>query len=40
MSAAGARVDVYATDVSDEMRQMAADAPDGVITIANREGKP
>jgi uroporphyrin-III C-methyltransferase/precorrin-2 dehydrogenase/sirohydrochlorin ferrochelatase len=40
MSAAGARVDVYATDVSDEMRQMAADAPAGVITITKREWKP
>ncbi len=36
MSAAGARVDVYAEDVSDEMRQMAADAPGGVITIIER----
>ena len=33
LSAAGARVDVYAEDISDEMRAMAADAPVGVITI-------
>src|SRR5512147_2262927 len=36
MSAAGARVDVYAGKVSDEMRQMAADAPGGVIAIIER----
>jgi uroporphyrin-III C-methyltransferase/precorrin-2 dehydrogenase/sirohydrochlorin ferrochelatase len=36
LSAAGARVDVYAAEVSDEMRQMAADAPGGVITIIER----
>jgi uroporphyrin-III C-methyltransferase/precorrin-2 dehydrogenase/sirohydrochlorin ferrochelatase len=36
LSAAGARVDVYAGEVSDEMRQMAADAPGGVITIIER----
>ena len=36
MSAAGARVDVYADDVSDEMRQMAQDPPGGVITIIER----
>ena len=36
MSAAGAHVDVYADEVSDEMRQMAADAPSGVITIIER----
>jgi len=36
LSATGARVDVYAAEVSDEMRQMAADAPGGVITIIER----
>lgn len=36
MSAAGARVEVYADDVSDEMRQMAAEPPGGVITIIER----
>src|SRR6478735_974830 len=36
LSAAGARVDVYATEVSDEMRAMAADAPGGAITIIER----
>jgi uroporphyrin-III C-methyltransferase/precorrin-2 dehydrogenase/sirohydrochlorin ferrochelatase len=36
LSAAGARVDVYAGEVSDEMRQMAADAPGGAITIIER----
>ncbi|MDO8876774.1 MAG: siroheme synthase CysG [Pseudolabrys sp.] len=36
LSAAGARVDVYAEDVSDEMRAMAAEAPGGVIAIIER----
>jgi uroporphyrin-III C-methyltransferase/precorrin-2 dehydrogenase/sirohydrochlorin ferrochelatase len=36
MSAAGARVEVYAEDVSDEMRAMAADSPGGVISIIER----
>ena len=36
LSAAGAHVDVYAVDVSEDMRQMATDAPGGVITIIDR----
>jgi uroporphyrin-III C-methyltransferase/precorrin-2 dehydrogenase/sirohydrochlorin ferrochelatase len=36
MSAAGARVEVYAEEISEEMRAMAADAPGGVISIAER----
>jgi uroporphyrin-III C-methyltransferase/precorrin-2 dehydrogenase/sirohydrochlorin ferrochelatase len=40
LSAAGAHVDVYAEDVSDEMRAMAADAPGGVITIIERAWTP
>ncbi len=36
LSAAGARVDVYAVEVSDEMRQVIADAPGGVITLIER----
>ena len=36
LSAAGARVEVYAPEVSDEMRAMAADAPGGVIAITER----
>ncbi len=37
LSAAGARVDVYARDVSDEMRAVAADAPGGAIDIIERD---
>jgi hypothetical protein len=37
LSASGARVDVYARDVSDEMRAIAADAPGGAIAIIERE---
>jgi uroporphyrin-III C-methyltransferase/precorrin-2 dehydrogenase/sirohydrochlorin ferrochelatase len=40
LSAAGARVDVYAEDISDEMRQIAADAPGGVVTLTGRAWKP
>jgi uroporphyrin-III C-methyltransferase/precorrin-2 dehydrogenase/sirohydrochlorin ferrochelatase len=36
LSAAGAQVDVYAEDVSDEMRQMAAEPPGGRMTIIER----
>ncbi|HEY6022755.1 MAG TPA: siroheme synthase CysG [Pseudolabrys sp.] len=37
LSAAGARVEVYADDVSEEMRQVASDPPGGVVTINNRD---
>jgi uroporphyrin-III C-methyltransferase/precorrin-2 dehydrogenase/sirohydrochlorin ferrochelatase len=40
LSAAGARVEVYAGDVSEEMRQVAADAPRGEIVIIERGWKP
>src|SRR6185503_8668826 len=33
LSAAGARVEVYATDVCDELQQLAADPPRGAIVI-------
>ena len=33
MSASGARVEVYATDVCDELQQLAADPPRGAIVI-------
>jgi uroporphyrin-III C-methyltransferase/precorrin-2 dehydrogenase/sirohydrochlorin ferrochelatase len=36
LSAAGARVDVYAEDISDEMRAMAQDAPGGAISLTPR----
>ncbi len=36
MSAAGARVEVYADEISDGMWQMAADAPGGIIKISER----
>ena len=36
LSAAGARVDVYADEVSDEMLQVAADAPRGEIAVHKR----
>ncbi len=36
LSAAGAQVDVYAADFSDEMRQMAEHAPDGAIALIAR----
>ncbi|MCX7295735.1 MAG: uroporphyrinogen-III C-methyltransferase, partial [Hyphomicrobiales bacterium] len=36
LSAAGARVDVYAEDISDEMRAMAQDAPGGAISLIPR----
>jgi uroporphyrin-III C-methyltransferase/precorrin-2 dehydrogenase/sirohydrochlorin ferrochelatase len=36
LSAAGARVEVYAEDISDEMREIAADAPRGEIVIIQR----
>jgi uroporphyrin-III C-methyltransferase/precorrin-2 dehydrogenase/sirohydrochlorin ferrochelatase len=36
LSAAGARVDVYAEEVSDEMRQMVQNPPGGVIAIIER----
>ena len=37
LSASGARVDVYARDVSDEMRAVAADAAGGAIDIIERD---
>jgi uroporphyrin-III C-methyltransferase/precorrin-2 dehydrogenase/sirohydrochlorin ferrochelatase len=40
MSAAGARVEVYAEEVSDEMRQVAADAPRGEIVVIPRAWAP
>jgi len=40
LSAAGARVDVYAGAVSDEMRQVAGDAPGGVIAMIDRAWTP
>src|SRR6185503_19166088 len=33
LSASGARVEVYATDVCDELQQLAADPPRGAIVI-------
>lgn len=36
LSAAGAQVDVYAEHVSDELRQLANDAPGGAILIVER----
>ncbi len=40
LSAAGARVEVYAAEVSNEMRQMAADASGGAITVVERAWTP
>lgn len=40
ISAAGARVEVYAQDFSDEMRAVAADAPDGDIALIARVWTP
>jgi uroporphyrin-III C-methyltransferase/precorrin-2 dehydrogenase/sirohydrochlorin ferrochelatase len=40
LSAAGARVEVFAEDASDEMRQVAADAPRGEIVIIERVWMP
>src|SRR6478609_8804847 len=36
LSAAGAQVEVYAADMSDEMRQVAGDAPRGKIVVHAR----
>lgn len=36
LSAAGARIDVYAAEISDELRALAADPPHGAITLHNR----
>ena len=36
LSAAGAQVDVYATDICDELQQLAADPPRGAIIINRR----
>ena len=36
LSAAGARVDVYAADISPELRQLAEEAPGGVIVLHER----
>ncbi len=36
LSAAGARVDVYAEEISDELRMIAADPPRGVIVVHKR----
>src|SRR5689334_15697059 len=33
LSASGARVEVYATDICEELRQLAADPPRGAIVI-------
>ena len=33
LSASGARVEVYATDICDELQQLAADPPRGAIVI-------
>jgi uroporphyrin-III C-methyltransferase/precorrin-2 dehydrogenase/sirohydrochlorin ferrochelatase len=40
LSAAGARVEVYADQISDEMKQVAADAPRGEIVIVERAWSP
>ncbi|MCF8477694.1 MAG: siroheme synthase CysG [Pseudolabrys sp.] len=37
LSAAGAHVDVYAAELSDEMRAVARDAPGGAIVMAKRD---
>ncbi len=37
LSAAGARVDVYAAEFSDDMRELAANPPNGPITLIARE---
>src|SRR4051812_33182019 len=36
LSAAGARVEVFAAEISDEMREIAADPPRGEIVIIER----
>ena len=36
LSAAGARVDVFAVDISDELRALAADPPHGAMTVYRR----
>src|SRR5262245_62233980 len=36
LSASGARVEVYATDICEELQQLAADPPRGVIVINRR----
>ncbi len=40
LSAAGAHVDVYAEEVSDEMRQLAQDSSHGAIAIIERAWRP
>ena len=40
MSAAGARVEVYADGLSDEMRAVASDPPDGEIVLIERAWRP
>ncbi len=40
LSAAGARVEVYTEEVSDEMRQVASDAPRGEIVLQGRTWTP
>jgi uroporphyrin-III C-methyltransferase/precorrin-2 dehydrogenase/sirohydrochlorin ferrochelatase len=40
MSAAGTRVEVFAEEISDEMKQVAADAPRGEIVIIERAWTP
>lgn len=40
MSAAGARVEVYAVDISVEMRAVACDPPDGAIMLVERAWTP
>ncbi len=40
LSAAGACVDVYAADMSHEMREVAADAPKGEIVLIERDWAP
>jgi uroporphyrin-III C-methyltransferase/precorrin-2 dehydrogenase/sirohydrochlorin ferrochelatase len=40
LSAAGARIEVYAAEISDEMRQLTADAPRGEIVVVPRAWTP
>lgn len=40
ISAAGARVDVFAEEISDEMRAVACDPPDGAIMLVERAWTP
>src|ERR1051326_9626331 len=40
LSAAGARVEVYATDICDELQQLAADPPRGAIIINRHPWSP